>query len=155
MVADAEPESAREIVTTRLFDAPRERVFAAWSSAAHLEKWWGPRGFTTTTHAFEFRVGGQWRLTMHGPNGTDYPNRLVYEEIVPGTRIVYAHHGDGESVHFRSTITFADENGATRVTMRALFPTAAMRAHVIEHYHADVGAEQNMDRMLEYVRAAG
>lgn len=91
MAANAEPESAREIVTTRLFDAPRERVFAAWSSAAHLEKWWGPRGFTTTTHAFEFRVGGQWRLTMHGPDGTDYPNRLVYEEIVPFARIVYAH----------------------------------------------------------------
>ncbi len=81
MATAVEPESAREIVTTRLFDAPHERVFAAWSSSAHLEKCWGPRGFKTTPHAFEFRVGGEWRLTMHGPDGRDYVNRLVFEEL--------------------------------------------------------------------------
>ncbi len=74
--------STREIVTTRLFDAPPERVFEAWSRAEHLERWWGPRGFTTTTHAFDFRPGGTWKLTMHGPDGTDFPNRIVYDEIV-------------------------------------------------------------------------
>jgi uncharacterized protein YndB with AHSA1/START domain len=153
MSANAEPESAREIVTTRLFRAPRERVFAVWSSAAHLEKWWGPRGFSTTTHAFDFRPGGEWRLTMHGPDGTDYANRVVYTEIVPPSRIVYAHHGDGETVHFHTTVTFTDEDGGTRVTMRALFPTAAARALVIERYHADTGAKENMDRMGEHLRS--
>ena len=72
--------------------------------------------------------------------------------LVPFARIVYAHHGDGESVIFHTTVTFADEDGATRVTMRAVFPTATVRAEVIERYHADEGAEQNMDRMVEYVR---
>ena len=71
--------AARSIVTTRLVDAPRDLVFEAWSDVEHLKHWWGPNGFTTTTSEFDFRPGGVWRFVMHGPDGTDYPNLIVFE----------------------------------------------------------------------------
>jgi uncharacterized protein YndB with AHSA1/START domain len=86
----------RSIVGTRVFDAPRELVFAAWTEPQHLSQWWGPDGFTTTTHAFEFRAGGVWRFVMHGPDGRDYENRITFDEIVPPERIVYHHGGGGD-----------------------------------------------------------
>ena len=62
----------REIVISRVIDAPRELVFEAFTEVRHLSRWWGPEGFTTTTRSFEFRVGGEWDFVMHGPDGTDY-----------------------------------------------------------------------------------
>jgi uncharacterized protein YndB with AHSA1/START domain len=84
----------RAIIATRVFDAPRELVFAAWSDPAHLAHWWGPNGFTTTTSSFDMRPGGVWRFVMHGPDGRDFQNRITYEEIVSPLRIVYRHGGD-------------------------------------------------------------
>lgn len=148
--------SGREIVTTRLLDAPRELAFAAWSRSDVLERWWGPRGFTTTTHAFAFRVGGGWRLTMHGPDGKDYPNRLVYDEIVKPERIVYSHHGgvDGVPAQFQCTITFQAEGERTRITMRHVFATREARDAVVEKYGAAEGARQTLERLGEQVVAS-
>jgi uncharacterized protein YndB with AHSA1/START domain len=84
----------RSIIGSRVFDAPRELVFSAFTDPKHLAQWRGPAGFTTTTHSFDFRVGGVWRFVMHGPDGRDYQNRVVYEEIVRPERIVYRHTGD-------------------------------------------------------------
>src|SRR5207253_1985669 len=71
----------REIVISRTIDAPREFVFEAFTEVRHLSQWWGPEGFTTTTRAFEFRVGGAWDFVMHGPDGTDYQEWIVWNEI--------------------------------------------------------------------------
>src|SRR5437879_5935817 len=79
----------RSIVGTRVFDAPRALVFSAWTDPKHLAQWWGPNGFTTTTHAFDFRPGGVWRFVMHGPDGRDYQNRIIFDEIVPPEHIAY------------------------------------------------------------------
>lgn len=79
--------SEREIVVSRMISAPRERVFEAWTEARHLARWFGPDGFTTSTRSFEFREGGVWDFTMHGPDGTDYPNWIQWREIVPPERI--------------------------------------------------------------------
>ena len=85
-VNDAAADSAagstadREIVVTRLIDAPRELVFEAWTDPKHVDKWWGPRGFTSTTSEMDVRPGGIWRLVMHGPDGRDYPNHIVFEK---------------------------------------------------------------------------
>ena len=85
-----------EIVTTRVFDAPREWVFQAWTDPKQLEIWWGPDGFTNTTHQINVRPGGVWRFIMHGPDGVDYSNRIDFEEIVKPERIVYSHSGGGK-----------------------------------------------------------
>ena len=145
----------RSIIGSRMFDAPRELVFSAFTDAKHLAPWWGPDGFTTTTHSFDFRPGGVWRFVMHGPDGRDYENRITYDEIVPPERIVY-HHGGGddvEPVQFRTTVTFEDLGGKTRLTMRGAFPSAEERARVIREYGADKGLTQTMARLAEHVAA--
>src|SRR3954452_17398758 len=113
--ARAEPATAdREIVISRVIDAPPELVFEAFTEARHLSQWWGPEGFTTTTRAFEFRVGGVWDFVMHGPDGTDYQEWISWTEIVPPERIAMA-HGEfgGDPNAFDSVLTFAPEGEAT------------------------------------------
>jgi uncharacterized protein YndB with AHSA1/START domain len=153
----ASTEDARSIVTTRVFDAPRELVFAAWSDPEHLAQWWGPNGFTTTTHAFDMRPGGGWRFVMHGPDGRDYQNRITYEEIVKPERLVYSHGGadDVEPAQFRVTVTFEDLGGKTRLTMRAVFPSAAERDRVAKDYGAVEGAQQTLARLAEHLETMG
>lgn len=143
----------RSIIGTRVFDAPRDLVFSAWTNPRHLAQWWGPNGFTTTTHSFEFRPGGVWRFVMHGPDGRDYQNRITFDEIMPPERIVYRHSGgdDVEPVQFTQTVTFEDlGNGQTRMTWHGKFPSAEERAHVIREYGADKGLVQTMARLADY-----
>lgn len=118
----------RVISATRVFDAPRERVFDCWFDPAHITNWWGPRGFTTTTHEMDARPGGVWRFTMHGPDGRDYPNRVVYREIVRPERLVYRHTGEGDDdpLGFEVTITFTGKDGKTEVGFRMVFDTEAL-----------------------------
>jgi len=143
----------RSIIGVREFDAPRELVFSAWTDPNHLAQWWGPHGFTTTTHSFDFRPGGVWRFAMHGPDGRDYQNRITFEEIVPPKRLAYR-YGDGtdvEPVRFRQTVTFDDIGGRTRITWRSDFPSAAERDRVVKEYGAAEGLAQTMARLGEYV----
>jgi uncharacterized protein YndB with AHSA1/START domain len=147
--------AARSIITTRLFDAPRELVFEAFTEPQHLAHWWGPNGFTLTVHSMEVRPGGTWRFVMHGPDGTDYENRIVYDEVVRPERLVYRHGGgdEVEPVQFHVTVTFEDEGGKTRLTMRALFPSAAERERVAKKYGAVEGAQQTLARLAEHLAA--
>ena len=84
-----------EIRITRVYDAPVADVWDAWTDPAKAANWWGPRGFTLTTHRKDLRVGGSWVYTMHGPDGTDYPNRTAYLEVVP-REILEAMTGDDQ-----------------------------------------------------------
>ncbi len=145
----------RSIITTRIFDAPRELVFDAWSDPKHLAEWWGPTGFTTTTRSFAMQPGGVWRFVMHGPDGRDYENRITYDEIVRPERLVYRHGGgdDVEPVQFKVVVTFEEEGGKTRLTMRAVFPSAAERDRVAKEYGAIEGAKQTLERLAGYVAA--
>ena len=146
-------QDPRSIVGTRVFDAPRQLVFSAFSDPAHLAQWWGPDGFTTTTSAFDFRPGGVWRFVMHGPDGRDYQNRIIFEEIVAPARIVYRHAGgeDVEPVQFRQVLTFEDLGGTTRLVWHGTFASAEERARVIREYGADRGLAQTMARLAGYV----
>src|SRR5256885_12714438 len=95
--------AGREIVVSRVISAPRELVFEAFTEVRHLSRWWGPEGFTTTTRAFEFRVGGEWDFVMHGPDGTDYQERLSWTGIAQPDRIALLHgESRGEPKTFES-----------------------------------------------------
>ncbi len=91
----------REILVSRTIDAPRDLVFEAFTEVRHLSRWWGPDGFTTTTHAFRFTVGGEWTFVMHGPDGTDYPEWITWTEIVAPERITLL-HGETPATRTRS-----------------------------------------------------
>jgi uncharacterized protein YndB with AHSA1/START domain len=141
----------REIATTRYFDAPRELVFAMWKDPQHLGQWWGPKGFTTTTFKMDMRPGGVWRFVMHGPDGTDYENKITYVEVVEPERLVYKHGGDvdTEPVNFTVTATFEDVGGKTKLTMRMVFPSAKARDFVVKNYGAVQGLDQTIGRLEE------
>jgi uncharacterized protein YndB with AHSA1/START domain len=146
-------DETRMLVTTRMFDAPRDLVFDAWTHPNHLSHWWGPNGFSTTTSAFEFRAGGVWRFVMHGPDGRDYQNRVTFDEIAPPARLVYHHGGDDdvEPVRFRTEVTFEEAGGKTKLTMRLIFPSATERDRVVREHGAAEGLVQTVGRLADYV----
>ncbi|MFC5703377.1 SRPBCC family protein [Cohnella faecalis] len=142
----------REIVITRMFEAPRTLVFQAWTDNRHLARWWGLTGFTITTRSQDFRPGGEWRFDMHGPDGTDYPNKIVYGDIEPPERLVYIHGDDSDDGgHFEVTVTFEEQGSGTLLTMRSLFPTAEERDRVVREYGAIEGGKQTLDRLAEFL----
>jgi len=144
--APAESAADREFVTSRLIDAPRERVFRAFSDPVHLAQWWGPTGFSSTFHEFDLRPGGAWRFVMHGPDGRNYRNDSVFLEVVPPERIVFEHLSGH---HFLMTITFAAQGDSTLVGWRQVFDTAAECRRIAS---VVVPAnEQNLDRLAAQV----
>jgi uncharacterized protein YndB with AHSA1/START domain len=145
----ATPETSdREIVVTRVFDAPRELVFKAWTDPQHLAHWWGPNGFSITTHEMEFKPGGVWRFVMHGPDGRDYQNKVLYVEITEPERLVYDHVSGPQ---FRMTVTFANQGGKTSITAQMLFDSAALRDKTVKEFGAVEGLKQTIGRLGEHV----
>ena len=129
----------REIVISRVIDAPRELVF---------------EGFTTTTRAFEFRVDGVWDFVMHGPDGTDYQEWIFWTEIAPPERITLLHgESPGDPNAFESVLTFLPDGAATRIEMRTVFPTKKLRDEAVEKYHAIEGGQQTLGNLAVYVTA--
>lgn len=141
----------REIVISRTINASRELVFEAWTKPEHLGLWWGPTGFTNTFLDIDVRPGGMWRFIMHGPDGIDYPNRIVYNEVVKPERLVYTHGGEDENDpgQFQVIVTFDESYGSTLLTMRSIFPSAAERDKVVNEYSAIEGGNQTLDRLEE------
>lgn len=142
----------REIVISRLFSYPREFVFAAWTDPAHLIQWWGPQGFTNTFEEIEVKPGGVWKFIMHGPDGVDYPNHIVFDEIRPPEYIAYTHgSGVDDPAPFQSIITFTEREGKTEITMRGIFPTPEARDYVIKEFHAIEGGRQTLECLNDYL----
>jgi uncharacterized protein YndB with AHSA1/START domain len=148
----------REIRGTRVFDAPRELVWKVWTEPEHIAKWWGPTGFTTTTYKMEVKPGGVWRFVMHGPDGRDYQNKIIFIEVVKPERLVYRHGGTVEKedrglepVNFHVTVTFEELGGKTRLDMRSVFPSPTARDFVVENYGAVEGMHQTLGRLEEYL----
>jgi uncharacterized protein YndB with AHSA1/START domain/DNA-binding transcriptional ArsR family regulator len=144
---------ARSIIVSRMIDAPPALVFDAWTDPKYLAQWWGPTGFTTTTHAFDMRPGGIWRFVMHGPDGRDYQNNVTFDEIVKPERIVF-HHDDPQNagrVHHVTTATFEAAGTGTHLTLNMVFPTAEERERVAREHGAVEGGHQTLGRLADYV----
>lgn len=150
MAGASDQGSDREIVVTRTIEAPRSLVFEAYTELRHLAEWWGPNGFTTSTRSFEFRVGGVWDFTLHGPDGTDYANWIEWREIVPPQRILYL-NGDGPADPRAFTATFAERGDTTEITMRGVFKTKQQRDEVVERFGAIEGGKQTLERLAGYI----
>jgi uncharacterized protein YndB with AHSA1/START domain len=142
----------REIVISRVIDAPRELVFEAFTEVRHLSRWWGPEGFTTTTRSFEFREGGEWCFVLHGPDGTDYSEWIRWLRISPPERIALLHGESRDDPNaFESVLTFEPDSSATRIEMRTVFPTEELRDQAVEKYHAIEGGQQTLSHLADYV----
>jgi uncharacterized protein YndB with AHSA1/START domain len=143
----------REIVITRSFDAPRDLVFDVWTRPEHVVHWWGPNGFTITIQEMNVTPAGVWRYVMHGPDGRDYQNKIVFSVVERPERLVYRHTGAGEtaSVQFDSTVTFTEERGRTKVTLRARFESNEARDANIAKYHSLEGGKQHLGNLAAYL----
>jgi len=137
-------DTDRAIVATRIFDAPRELVFEVWTDPQHIAQWWGPNGFTNTIHSMDVRPGGEWDFIMHGPDGTDYKNRIIYREVVPPKRLVYDHVS---GPLFHATVTFEEQGQKTKLTVEMLFESAELRNKVAEEFGAVEGLNQTLGRL--------
>jgi uncharacterized protein YndB with AHSA1/START domain len=125
-------ESDRELVLTRLIDAPREKLFRAWTEPKLMEQWFCPKPWYVSDVELDLRAGGASSMFINGPNGERFPNRGVYLEVTPNERIVFTDAYTGgwkpsEKPFFTAIVTFEDEGGKTRYTARALHWTAADR----------------------------
>ncbi|MFZ5629222.1 MAG: SRPBCC family protein [Spirochaetota bacterium] len=135
---------------SRLVDAPRELVWKIWTEPEHVKEWWGPNGFTNSIHKFNPVPGGEWIFTMHGPDGTDYPNSVRFVEVIRNERLIYDHAQPEDGGSFRTFVHFTDEGGKTRLSMRAVFSTIEYRQLLMEKYGALEGQQQHIARMVEY-----
>ncbi len=139
------------ITITRVYDAPLQSVWAAWTIPEEVAQWWGPRGFTLTTHSRDLRTGGHWHYTMHGPDGTDYENTTQYLEVVPMQRMVYDHGGHKDRPPlFRVTALFTERNGRTQLDMSMAFATPDV-ATEMRGFIKKAGGEATWDRLAEYL----
>lgn len=140
----------RELVVTRIFDAPRHLVFKAWTDPDHLARWWGPRGFTTISCAIDVRPGGTWFRCMRAPDGREHRKHGIYREITEPERLVFTYATEDASgsagPETLVTVSFAEFGGKTRLTLRqARFESEAARdAH-------EGGWASCLERFAEYL----
>lgn len=144
--------SDTEIMMTRTFDAPRQRVFEAHSTAEHVRRWWGPREFEMTVCDMDFRPGGKWRFVQTSARG-EFGFRGEYREISPPDRIVWTFEYEGAPGEIAvETLTLTERNGRTTLTTRSVFPSRAARDAMIES-GMEKGAAETWDRLAEHLRS--
>lgn len=142
---------SNQIRLTRVYDAPLHAVWDAWTIPEQIEKWWGPRGFTLTTHSKDLRPGGTWRYTMHGPDGVDYPNVATYHVVEPLKTLVYDHGAtDDTPPLFHVTATFAEAQGRTTLDLVFTFATPQVRTEMEQHIKK-AGGNATWDRLAEHL----
>lgn len=140
-----------EFTITRIYDAPVKMVWDAWTDPEKVAKWWGPRGFTLTTHSKDLKPGGHWNYTMHGPDGTDYPNKTYYHEVEKHSRLVYDHGAnDHQPPLFRVTAIFTNLKDKTKIEMTMSLPTAEA-ATEIKKFIKQAGGNATWDRLAEFL----
>lgn len=143
----------REIVLSRVIDAPRTRVFEAFTDPAQITRWFGPAGFKTETLEIDIREGGLWRFIYTGPDGTRWDNRMVFQKIA-APRLLVIEHGsdmDDDPARFHTTITFDEQSdGKCVLTMRQLHPTKEQRDAGIGFGAVEYGY-QTLDKLAQFL----
>ncbi len=142
----------REIVIDRMVQAPRALVWKVCTDPQHIDRWWGPNGFSNKTIAFELCVGGTWKYTMTAADGTVFPNLITWTEVSPIERLAYDHGDWDDPKLFTGSLTFAETEGGTLITLRTCFPSKQARDHAVKEYGAIEGGKQTLGRMDAYLR---
>lgn len=144
-------DKPNEIRITRIYDAPVELVWDAWTDPEQVAEWWGPRGFTLTTHRKDLRPGGIWDYTMHGPDGVDYQNKTLYFEVEEYKKLVYDHGGnDDRPPLFRVNVVFSSTGNKTTMDMTLTLPTPEA-AEQTRKFIKQAGGNATWDRLAEYL----
>lgn len=156
MTTEANSEAERSIVVSRVIEGPRRLVFDAFTSAAHLEQWCTPKGGSITTNSFDFKPGGVWDATIHGPDGSAYPNHWTWTEIAAPERIGWLYGmGKDDPNAVRSTLTLAERGATTEATLRLLFGSKEEKDEKVAKYYAAQGARASLDSLANWAGAQG
>jgi len=139
--------SDREMLIQAKLNAPLALVWEAWTQPEAIAVWWGPAGFTNTIHAMEPKAGGEWRLTMHAPDGKSFPNRSEFVEVLPFQRIVFMHYNP----NYLATINFREDAQATQLEWSMEFETPEMFDTVVKVFKADEGLKQNIEKLQAFL----
>ena len=142
------PTADREIIISRLLNAPVELVWKVWTDPEHIKNWWGPDGFSNTISKMDIKPGGEWDLVMHGPDGTDYRNKSIFKEIVRHQKIVYDHISGPK---FQATIEFEKQGDKTFLKWHMLFESKEEFIRTIKTFKADEGLKQNVTKLEAYL----
>ncbi len=142
-----EKPEKRQLRVRKTFHVPLTLLWEVWTNPEHLVNWWGPKGFNTIIHEMDFREGGEWKLTLHGPDGTDFANRSSFKEIVPLKKIVFEHFNP----HFFTTVLFEAKGSETEIDWSLLFDTVEMYEIVVKAHKADKGQEENAEKLRNYL----
>lgn len=143
---------SNEFKIIRKYNSPIKTVWNAWVDSDQVAKWWGPRGFSITNHSKDLKIGGHWSYTMHGPDGTDYPNRTFYHEVKPYSRLVYD-HGASENTPplFRVTAVFKELNPSETQLEMTMACETAEAAEQIQKFIKQANGNSTWDRFAEYL----
>ena len=144
--------SDREVVMTRVFDAPRRLVWDAWTNPEHLPHWMlGPDGWTMPVCEIDLRPGGSWHFLWRRADGTEMGMRGLYKEVVPPERLVSTESWGGDWPETINTLTLTEEGGKTTVTQRVLYPSKEARDAALKTGMKD-GVATSFDRLAAYLR---
>lgn len=148
----ASKNKPNEIYIDRIYNAPVKLVWEAWTDPEQVAKWWGPRGFTITTHSKDLKKGGHWAYTMHGPDGVNYENKTIYHEVETYSKLVYDHGGnDDRPPLFQVTVTFKEISPQkTKMEMTMRLETAEAAVQIKKHIKQANG-NSTWDRLGEYL----
>ncbi len=150
MTTTANNIADREISISRLLNAPIELVWEVWINPEHIKNWWGPNGFSNTISKMDVAPEGEWDLTMHGPDGTDYKNKSVFKEVELHKKLVYQHVTGPK---FTATIHFEKRGNQTHLHWQMLFDTKEELIQVVQKFNAAEGLKQNVEKLEAYVSA--
>lgn len=139
--------AARSLHVSKLLPVSIDLVWEAWTNPSKLTEWWGPNGFTTTIHQMDLVEGGEWKLTLHGPDGTNFANRSIFKAIIPHQKIQFEHFNPS----FITTVLFGYQGMQTKVDWAMQFETAEMRDIIVKAHRADEGLKQNVERLENFL----
>jgi L-amino acid N-acyltransferase YncA/uncharacterized protein YndB with AHSA1/START domain len=136
-----------EIQATFLIAAPIERCWQVWTEPKHLEKWWGPDGFSMHDPQHHLVEGGEWTFVFSGPDGKRYPNKSIFKEIVPLQSLVFEHFNP----HFLTYVQFTSLADTTQIDWKLVFDSPEAQQVLVKAHKADVGQQQTIEKLRKYL----
>ena len=140
-------KSGREQRASLLLDAPIELVWKVWTDPEHIKHWWGPDGFSNTIEKMDVEAGGDWIFVMHGPDGTNYPNRTIFREVIKHKKLVHEHF----EPNFIAIIEFEKQDDKTQLHWYKLYEARELFEMVEIHYKTNEGFKQTVERLNKYL----
>ena len=142
----------RELIFSRIVDAPVDLVWELWTKAEHIQNWWGPDGFTNTIFKMDVRPGGEWDFIMHSPDGIHYTHKCIFRQLEKNTLIVYEQVTDPK---YLATVRFESKGDKTFVYWKLLFESHEYFLEVVRTFKVDPGLQQTAERMIHYLSTSG